>query len=289
MSSTFLNDSENAFSLFKETKNIKYFNTLFNAWFPQITYVAFSFVKDAELAKEIASGALLKLYDAIDNLENVITAKSFLYIVLKRDCLNAKKFVTRQRTQYLDPTDAKLDSLQGPGINDDFLGKVFEAEAISHLYSMIAQLPGQQKKVTGLLLENLSTEEIATTIETEIQTVRNTKTEAINSLKNIASGKYFTLNGLSEKEIKALSCFAKRGLNLTASRVEIGIEIGLAKSRALTTSDKRAIIGSMARVIKNLLALGYIEKKRYGDYNITELGKSEFQNYIATKKSILNR
>src|SRR5688572_13840235 len=70
----------------KDDKNS--FEMLFKKYYPSFCAVAFRYVVDRDIAKDIAQDVFIKLWDKRHEYDEVPSVKTFLYVLVKNACLN---------------------------------------------------------------------------------------------------------------------------------------------------------------------------------------------------------
>ena len=149
------------------------FQQFFEGFFPSLCIFAQKYVRDMDVATDIAQDAFITLWDGKDGFSNEGAAKGFLYTVARNNCLNLlKKKQIREDYHRLNvDTDAFF--------NDH----VIEEETYRILYRVVAQLPPQSRKIIELSLQGMKNPEIATRLDISLNSVKTLKIRAYRSLR----------------------------------------------------------------------------------------------------------
>ncbi len=192
MNSQFPDRDENLSQLLKQDVR-KGFEALYNQQFTAVFYFSRRFVAEQQVAEDITSETFLKLWQRMNDFNNVNAMRSFLYTTTKNACLNylrdsRRHFAENEKIAYL------LEQ------NDE---SILESEQIysgiwQHIYNAIENLSPQLKKVFKMAYINgLSNEEIAEATGIKNQSVRNDKVRALKQVrltlleKNLFSNFFF--------------------------------------------------------------------------------------------------
>ncbi len=155
------------------------FEQIFHRFHSAICYFCKQFVRDNEIAKDIASEIFVKVWKNKENFDSVASLKSFLYIGARNASLNYLKSQKvaeghRQHATY----QASLEESE-----DVVMNRIFDAEVLREMNRAIELLPTQCKRVLKMSLDGLKTSEIALHLGLSEQTVRNTRVRATVMLR----------------------------------------------------------------------------------------------------------
>jgi len=156
--------------------HVQAFTNFYNQFFQKLVLAADKYVKDIHVAEEIVQDVFLKIWEAPENLEKIVSLKSYLY----RSVINAGiNHVNRQKS--IDEHHKKI----AINFTDEYLIELDEEnELIVLLHHEIEKLPLQCKKVFKLnRFEHLKYKEIAALLLISERTVENHIANALKTLK----------------------------------------------------------------------------------------------------------
>lgn len=108
------------------------FRVLFDEFYTALCLFAERFLGEREAAADVVQEAFLKYWDRHMDFDNYYKIKSFLYVVVRHDCLN----LLRNKREDLPVTeDIAMDS------DEFFHNQVMEEEAYRVFYRAIEHLP----------------------------------------------------------------------------------------------------------------------------------------------------
>lgn len=178
MKSQFPDSDEGLSQLLKQDVR-KGFEVLYNHQFTTVFYFARRFVEEQQCAEDITTEAFLKLWQRINDFNNVSAIRSFLYTTTKNACLNYLRDVRRhtvenERIAYLlERNDESIHAVE-----------MLNAGIWQHIYTAVENLSPQLKKVFKMAyLEGLSNDEVAETLGINNQSVRNDKARALKQIR----------------------------------------------------------------------------------------------------------
>lgn len=164
------------------------FDELFRSYYAPLCFFCEQIIHDEDSAKDIVEDLFVKLWQKKVEFENLQHAQSYFYRSARNACLNFIKHgkVVEVTHQALMDTSELAD--------EGHMQNMIKAEVWGELYRAIENLPSQCSKVITLsFLDGLSTEEIADEMNISIQTVRNTKVRALNTLRQTLPGNLLSL------------------------------------------------------------------------------------------------
>lgn len=145
-----------------------------------LRYYAWTFVKNKELAEEIAYDAFFKLWQRHAHFESNIQIKRFLYLVTKNSCLDHLKTADNRYRQSLDENEITAAA------DIDLEARLIQTELIQAIYQEIDKLPEKQAAVFRLsFLEGMKPEEISIALGISLNAVYLNKSLATKSLQKI--------------------------------------------------------------------------------------------------------
>lgn len=146
---------------------------------PALSFFANQFLKNQQLAQEIASDAFIKTWKQHDKLNSFNAIRAYLYKIVYRDSMhNLKREQKRNSIEqifyYSDIT------------NNTAFDHIVRAETHRHIRSALKQLsPGSRKVITMHYLENKSTTEIAQELNLSVNTIRTQRTRGLAILRKL--------------------------------------------------------------------------------------------------------
>lgn len=145
------------------------FRVLFDEFYTALCLFAERFLGEREAAADVVQEAFLKYWDRHMDFDNYYKIKSFLYVVVRHDCLN----LLRNKREDLPVTeDIAIDS------DEFFHNQVMEEEAYRVFYRAIEHLPPQMRNVINYALEGLKNADIAQKMGVSENAVHAYKKEA---------------------------------------------------------------------------------------------------------------
>ncbi len=151
-----------------ENKDISV-EVFFKEYFTPLVLFSKTYTEDIEISKDIVQGVFCTLLENKTLFSSINNFKAYLYNSVKNKSLNHLRHL-QVKTNF-----AKTKSFEVQEQDDSFWSKVIEEEVYSQLMKAINELPPQCKKVYLLLLEGKGNEEIATTLDLSIETVKSHK------------------------------------------------------------------------------------------------------------------
>lgn len=127
-----LNDDLEVFLCKLQKGNERAFRKLFDEFYSALCLFAERFLGEREAAEDVAQEAFLKYWDRHADFDNYYKIKSFLYVVVRHDCLN-----------LLRDKRMKLEVVEYMAVESDefFHEQVMEEEAYRVFYKAIDGLP----------------------------------------------------------------------------------------------------------------------------------------------------
>lgn len=161
------------------------FRVLFDEFYTALCLFAERFLGEREAAADVVQEAFLKYWDRHMDFDNYYKIKSFLYVVVRHDCLN----LLRNKREDLPVTeDIAIDS------DEFFHNQVMEEEAYRVFYRAIEHLPPQMRNVINYALEGLKNADIAQKMGVSENAVHAYKKEAYKRLKESMKDYYYLLD-----------------------------------------------------------------------------------------------
>jgi RNA polymerase sigma-70 factor (ECF subfamily) len=159
-------------------KDERAFYATFNQFYPSIVSFANKLVQDLELAQEICSDSFIKLYQSKEIFAGLDNVKAYLFTITKNGCYDAIKKL-KHHTEVQKELLQVLEADHRNFVEE----KEIQAELIELISLSIEKLPGRCRRIFRMLFNGMSAEEIATTLNISISTVRNQKARGLKILK----------------------------------------------------------------------------------------------------------
>ena len=157
------------------------FNALFSHYYPRVKSFLAGFIKDGELAADMAQDVFFKIWINRETISKVASFKSYLFRIARNaiydyydHTLIEEKYVSKQRQK------------------NDMYAEIVEEEVYANELSLlidlaIEKMPEQRRRVfTMSRTEGLSNEQIAGELNISKRTVENHITTALGELRKIA-------------------------------------------------------------------------------------------------------
>ncbi len=154
------------------------FQCVYEQYYDSIYTFAYNLVCNEAEAQDITTETFIKLWRLHENFESLNNIKAFLYVTNRNACLNALRFLQKQRLVH-------KEVLYLIGQEKDIKNEMIDAEVFSELNKKIENLPDKCRKIFKLIyLNNLSTSEVAEEMGISNQNVLNQKARAIQILRS---------------------------------------------------------------------------------------------------------
>ena len=163
----------------KKEKFRESFERLYDSHFPILCMYVQRFVADRELCADIVQDSFAMLWRDIEKYDSPKTRLRFLYTASRNTALNQIRH---------DNVKHSISPLQ-PEENPIEL-EIIENEVKGMLWRGIASLPERYAEIISMTLEGYSLHEISEMTGRSLQTVKNNKTIALNTLRDIIEGDY---------------------------------------------------------------------------------------------------
>lgn len=135
------------------------------------------YISDISVCEDIVQDVFISFWEKHKNFQSLVAAKAFFYTSIRNSCLDHLKHNQVQQ-KYQEFKKAILPEETG-----SFLEEIIRLEAYNQVYREINKLPGMERKVLLLALEEKPNEEIAATLEISVNTVRTHKARAYKVLR----------------------------------------------------------------------------------------------------------
>ena len=169
-----------------ESEKRKRFESVYLDYFQAIHDFCNSFLKDGELARDVAQDAFFALWNNFDPAYSEKEILSFLYTTGRNKCFD------QLRLQKV--VESKIKDLKDTIYSDTFfLHEVTRRETYRIVRESINKLPERSRQIALLALQGYSTQEIADELEVSINTVKTLKKNAYSKLREIINNQYVIL------------------------------------------------------------------------------------------------
>ncbi len=154
------------------------FETIYSQYYTGLCTYAHSFIPDADEAEEIVQGIILKMWEQKENLENIISLKSYLFRSVKNTCLN---YIKHQKLEekYREKAWVELKKIEA-----DFIDPYHNTELEHHISEAIKELPERCREVFEMSrFEGKKNKEISDYFNISIKAVEANITRALSILR----------------------------------------------------------------------------------------------------------
>lgn len=156
------------------------FKELFDEFYQALCVFALTYVKDQVQAADIVQEVFIKYWNRRGDFDNLFKVKSFLYTVVRNDCLNA---IRDKKEKREDISLIESDAF--------FVDNLVEEEAYRIFYNAVEALPLQTREVIQLALDGLKNSEIAKQMGIAESSVHTLKKLAYRKLKVTLKDYYY--------------------------------------------------------------------------------------------------
>ena len=160
--------------------NERAFKNLFDEFYQALCVFASTYLKNDALAADIVQEGFVKFWIKRDGFDNYFKVKSFLYTMVRNDCLNYIRDhkLRREDLSVLESVEFYTDTL-------------VEEEAYRMFYNAVESLPHQTSQVILLSLDGLKNREIAGQLGIAESSVHTLKKIAYKKLREILREYYY--------------------------------------------------------------------------------------------------
>lgn len=160
----------------------KSYETLFNMYYARFVIFVDKIIMDNQTAKDIVQEAFIKLWHNRERLQEGLSLKNYLYVLVKRASLNFlrdRKYAENLAGDLIEKAVRQEDPDQ----------TVDKNEVIQRINSLVDNLPDRRKAVfLKSRKDGLSNKEIANQLNLSVKTVERHITLALSDLKkNLSS------------------------------------------------------------------------------------------------------
>ena len=126
--------------------NIQKFNLLFDDYYAPLCVFANSYIKDEDLANDIVQDIFIALWNKNEELDQIQSVKSYLYVSVRNACLNHLK----HQAVASKFTQAELSEKES---DEFFYDHIIEEETHRLFYQAIQKLPEKCRKIILMSLD----------------------------------------------------------------------------------------------------------------------------------------
>ena len=158
------------------------FRSLFDEYYQALCLFAVHYLGDDAEAADVVQECFIKYWDRRRDFDCLVKIRSFLYTVVRNDCLNIVRNDERRRKR-----------LEGVAEEQYFRDTVVEEETFRIFYQAVDTLPRQTRQVINLALEGLNNDDIALQMGISVHTVHMLKKIAYKKLRSLLRDYYYLL------------------------------------------------------------------------------------------------
>lgn len=153
----------------------KRFKSIYLSYSQAIHNFSNAYLKDDEMAWDITQNAFFALWNNFNSDYSEKEILSFLYTTARNQCFNYLKLQKM--------VEGKTKDIQEKLYSEDyFLNEVIRNETYRIVYDAIDKLPDRMRQIASLVLDGLSSREIAEELSVSINTVKTLKKMAYSKL-----------------------------------------------------------------------------------------------------------
>jgi RNA polymerase sigma-70 factor (family 1) len=159
------------------------FNLIFREWYAPLVLNAFHITNNQAAAEDIAEEAFIKLWEKRHSLSDIISLKSYLYMMTRNASLTWLRKNKTETARY-----KRAASIVEPP-DPTPLENMIYAELMAGIYAAMTRLPRQCRRVfTMHYIDGKKTSEIARELRISIGTVNTHKVRGIQLIKKALMG-----------------------------------------------------------------------------------------------------
>jgi len=157
------------------------FKNLFDEFYQALCVFASTYLKDDALAADIVQESFVKFWNKREGFDNYFKVKSFLYTMVRNDCLN-----------YIRDHRLKREDLSVIESSKFYTEALVEEEVYRMFYNAVESLPQQTRQVIECALDGMKSSEIADRLGIAESSVHTLKKLAYKKLR-VALKEYYYL------------------------------------------------------------------------------------------------
>ncbi|MBX2925434.1 MAG: RNA polymerase sigma-70 factor [Chitinophagaceae bacterium] len=160
------------------------FTFFFKKYYPSLCFFANRFVKDKEMAEDIVSEALMKVWQKKNTIEAPLAFKNYCYTSVRHACL--RWLENQQRHAQQLPAELYTE--------ETALQNIIRAETTEELHMAIQSLPPKSSTVfTKLYVEGKTVAEAAKELKLTVSTVKSHKRNGLALLRSMITRLVFVM------------------------------------------------------------------------------------------------
>ena len=160
------------------------FDTIFRTYYQPLCYFAEKLTQETAVAQDMAADCFYKMLQQRREFSSVAALRSFLYTVVRNNCLDYIK------TQKRHTAGNEELGLLTAHTDESVERQIIMTEVLASISRSIQELPGKYREIMELaLVEGLKNEDIAARLGIAHQTVRNHKSAALKLLRYAITGR----------------------------------------------------------------------------------------------------
>lgn len=156
------------------------FKNLFDKFYQALCVFASTYLKDDALSADIVQEGFVKFWNKREGFDNYFKVKSFLYTIVRNDCLN-----------YIRDYKLRREDLSVVESLEFYTETLVEEEAYRMFYNAVESLPHQTRQVILLSMDGLKNSEIAGQLGIAESSVHTLKKIAYKKLRKILREYYY--------------------------------------------------------------------------------------------------
>ncbi|AUP81263.1 RNA polymerase sigma-70 factor [Flavivirga eckloniae] len=161
---------------------LKELEKIFNSEYKKLCLLAYGFINDLDLSKDIVQDVFTKVLEKRVPLKNKDNIEGYFYTAVKNKCLDFKRSKYAKDVKTYSSED--LEVLQKENY---LISEIITLETSEVVERAIESLPDKCAEVIKLSIENYKNHEIAEEMNISINTVKDHKKKAYEKLRKILS------------------------------------------------------------------------------------------------------
>lgn len=172
-------------------QDVNVFKQFFGDFYPSVCIFARKYLKDAELAEDLAQEAFVEYWERKENFSDIKAIKGYIYTVTRNKCLN----------------QIKLNGIRENILNKEFSGntyfyeQILEEETYRIVHQAVDKLAPQTRKIVLLSMEGNKNQDIAEQLRISVNTIKTLKKNAYKDLRILLKDYVYLLFLLSSELI----------------------------------------------------------------------------------------
>ncbi|HTL09820.1 MAG TPA: sigma-70 family RNA polymerase sigma factor [Chitinophagaceae bacterium] len=168
--------------------NQQAFDTLFRLLYPALSYFGCQVTQQLAVGEEIAAEAFVKVWKRRAMFTNFNVLKSYLYTIVKNDCIDWLKQEARRKSAEAHGMHVV------PAVEPLVWENMIKAELMRELMEAIHQLPPQRQRVIKMLYEEgKSVKQVATELQVSLTAIKLHKKAGLVFLRKMLPLRVFVV------------------------------------------------------------------------------------------------